>query len=123
MAKGLCCAAQAAGDLGKPLLVTIHHKDGTQSQRCGVCEVVPSCKHPQNRVFAFRFLHANVCGLTAAKCQPSAAGIAQYTREIGVARAAGEATEYIPSNGAGRPITFTPRAILGTHVPYTLPSP
>lgn len=123
MAKGLCCAAQAAGDLGKPLIIQVHRKDGTITQRCGVCEVVPSCKHPQNRVFAFRFLASDVCELTAASCAPTAAGVAQYQRERVIAAPGGarETTAYITGGGDGRPITLTPRA-LTRDTPYLLPN-
>lgn len=88
--KGICCAAQAAGDLGKPLVITVHRKDGTTYQRCGTCEIVPSCRTPQKRVFAFRFLASADCGIVAAKCGPTAAGIAQYNAEVGRARVAGQ---------------------------------
>lgn len=120
MAKGLCCAAQAAGDLGKPLVITVTHKDGTTSERCGVCEVVPSCKHPQKAVFAFRFLAKNICGLLGGKaCTPTAAGIAQYTRDRTVAAAGREVTEYAVANGN----VFRPRPIPGGATPYALPAP
>lgn len=105
--KGLCCAAQAAGDLGKPLVINVRHKDGTTSQRCGVCEVIPSCRDPQKLVFAFRFLKAIACGLAgAAKCGPTPTGIAQYN----AARSVAATTGFAPFEGVALPIR-----------PYTLP--
>ncbi len=77
MAKGICCALQAAGRLGDPVVVTM--KNG--SKRCGVCEVRPSCRDPQKLVFAFRFLKGLVCKLPGASaCAPTAAGVAQYNQ-------------------------------------------
>jgi hypothetical protein len=116
MAKGLCCAAQAAGDLGKPLIITVHHKDGTTTRRCGVCEVVPSCRDQSKLVFAFRFLKSMVCGIPGAKqCVPTAAGITEYRAQVPLARAGRELLEYTvsPSN------VFSPGRVNG--VPYTLP--
>ena len=116
--KGLCCFAQRQGDLGKPLLITVHKKDGTTSQRCGVCEVVPSCRDPQKRVFAFRFLKAMVCGLPGkTACTPSAAGVAQYTAQRPIAATGGERTEFV----LGPTGTFTPQNIVGGGAPYSLP--
>ena len=113
--KGLCCAAQAAGDLGKPLLVTIHKKDGTNTQRCGVCEVVPSCRNPQTAVFAFRFLKSAVCGLLGSgTCKPSAAGIAQYSQQRTLEAAGTEPTRYSYSYPAlGGPPVLTGGAVPG----------
>ena len=89
--KGICCAAQAAGDLGKPLVVTIHRKDGTTREACGVCEVVPSCRNPQKLVFAWRFLKGLACGLAGAThCTPTAQGRAQYENERTAAAARGQ---------------------------------
>jgi len=122
MAKGLCCAAQAAGDLGKPLIVTIHKRDGTTSQRCGVCEIAPSCRDPQKLVFRFSFLKGIDCHLAGGACAPTAAGIAQYNAERGAAIAAGQvplAYQYPVTPGGA--ITFAPRPPAGA--PYTLPLP
>jgi hypothetical protein len=120
--KGVCCAAQAAGDLGKPLVVTIHKKDGTLSQRCGVCEVRPSCSNAQKLVFAFRFLQSAACGLFGgSKCSPTAAGIAQYDSQVRAAATAGQSafveSPLVPGPGA----TFTPYTPLNSTRPYTLP--
>lgn len=120
MPKGLCCAAQTAGDLGKPLLVTIHKKDGTTSTRCGVCEVRPSCANQSKLVFAFRFLASSVCNLASSHCKPTTAGIAQYNLERTRAAAGLERTEYIELGGTGGvPLTLRPMAIPGR--PYALP--
>lgn len=103
--KGICCAAQAAGDLGKPLVVTIHRKDGSTYQRCGTCEVAPSCRNPQKLVFVFRFLANAACGiLGATKCTPNAAGVAQYNAERGRAISAGQPVLFDQPNfpSAGR---------------------
>jgi len=119
--KGLCCAAQAQGDLGKPLIVTIHKKDGTTSQRCGVCEVAPSCRDPQKVVFQFKFLKGVDCHLAGGSCQPTAAGIAQYNATRSQASVSGEVPDlyqYPALPGAG-PIVFTPRPPRGA--PYQLP--
>ena len=77
--KGLCCLAQQNGDLGKPLSVTVTRKDGSSFQRCGVCEVRPSCSNPSKLVFAFRFLKGAACGLLGgSKCGPTPQGVQQY---------------------------------------------
>ena len=114
--KGLCCAAQAAGDLGKPLVVQITKKDGTTTQRCGVCEVRPSCSNQAKLVFAFRFLASAACGLVgASKCAPTQAGLTQYNTERQVAMTIGQ----IPLTDAPSLPTYTgPRV---TTRPYTLP--
>lgn len=118
MAKGLCCAAQTAGDLGKPLIVNIRKKDGTMTQRCGVCEVVPSCRNPQKLVFAFRFLASAVCGLAGArKCTPTTAGIAEYRTQIPIAAGGRELLEYNVANGN----VFQQRTIPGGGRPYMIP--
>jgi hypothetical protein len=114
MPKGICCAAQAAGDLGRPLIVNVVHKNGTTTQRCGVCEVRPSCSNPQKLVFAFRFLKSIACGLAGAtKCTPSSAGIAQYNAERTAAAAAPQTvfSDVIPIVSTGR----------AGGSPYTLP--
>lgn len=125
MAKGLCCAAQAAGDLGKPLIVTFHHHDpttgailGTAYQRCGVCEVGPSCSNPQKTVFKFRLLHNNACGLPSkAKCPVTSAGIAQYASERSAAATRPQVPVAVnPATGA-----FTFGTLSPTAAPYTLP--
>lgn len=119
MAKGICCAAQAAGDLGRPLVVMVHRKDGTTYERCGTCEVRPACNNPQKRVFAFRFLPSGACGLAASKCMPTAAGIAQYEREVTASAAAGQG---VLSYSATTPPTFipVPRGAIAP-APYRLP--
>jgi len=117
MAKGLCCRVQADGNLGKNLVIPIHKKDGTISHRCGVCEIRPSCRDPQKRVFAFRFLHSQSCRLAAAKCVPTQAGIAQYDRTAAEERTSPtNPLEYL--NGA-RPYPLPPGA--PPALPYTLP--
>ena len=89
--KGICCAAQAAGDLGKPLIITVHRKDGSTYQRCGTCEVAPSCRNPQKLVFVFRFLKGVACGIAgAAKCGPTAQGVSQYNQERSSALSTGQ---------------------------------
>jgi hypothetical protein len=121
MAKGLCCAAQKAGDLGKPLVVTVHNKCGGATQRCGVCEVGPSCQNPQKLVFKFRFLKSIDCNLTAGSCQPTQAGIAQYNAERGRASVSGEIPSiYQYPITPGGAITFTPEGRL-PGAPYQLP--
>lgn len=115
--KGVCCAAQAAGDLGKPLVISIHKKDGTVTQRCGVCEIRPSCSNAQKLVFAFRFLKGAACGLLgASKCTPSAAGIAQYNATATSAATVAQSafTELNP------PVTFAPYTG-GPRLPYAIP--
>lgn len=124
MAKGLCCEAQAAGDLGKPLVIDVVRKDGTHTERCGVCEVVRSCKDQTKKVFAFRFLPAGVCGIGAKKCLPTAAGIAQYDAAARQMAAGTERTEYIPieTGTNGRVTGFRGMPIPGAHpTPYRLP--
>ena len=81
--KGLCCAAQAAGDLGKPLVLTLTHRTGPLAgqtyQKCGVCEVAPSCSDQAKLVFRFRFLPGGTCGIAGAgTCKPTPTGVAQY---------------------------------------------
>jgi hypothetical protein len=121
--KGVCCAAQAAGDLGKPLVVTLHKKDGTLATRCGVCEVRPSCSNPQKLVFAFRFLKSVACGLPgASQCKPTAAGIAQYQAERTAAASTPQGafieTPTLPTGATFAPYT---RPTGSTWLPYTLP--
>jgi hypothetical protein len=118
MAKGLCCAAQAAGDLGKPLVVTIHRKDGSTYERCGVCEVQPSCRNPGKLVFAFKFLASAACNLpTAVHCAPTAAGTAQYNAQVSAAAQAGQL-----SYRDVYPATFPPSGYNPPPgVPYKLP--
>lgn len=123
MAKGLCCAAQSRGDLGKPLVMTIHTKSGAH-QRCGVCEVVPSCRNQAVKVFAFRFLPNAVCNLAGkASCKPTPAGEAQYLRDVAIMAPGGarEPYAYQITGGDGLPLAFTPRALPGPEVPYILP--
>lgn len=129
MAKGLCCAVQAQGGLGKPIQLTIHNKDGSTTQRCGVCEVAPSCSNPQKRVFRFRFLKGIVCGLAGAgKCGPTPAGVAQYANARATAAATGSAIEYEDTQ-TGPGITFAgpypslpiPGAGAPSRVTYQLP--
>lgn len=116
MGSGLCCAAQAAGDLGKPLIVTVHKKDGSTVQRCGVCEVVPSCRHPQVLVFAFRFIKSMACGIAGrTSCKPTAGGIAEYRAQIPIAARGAEAIAYYDPSLQTRALPPTGRA------PYTLP--
>ena len=113
--KGICCAAQAAGDLGKPLVIVVHRKDGSTYQRCGTCEVAPSCRAPQKLVFVFRFLKSAACGLVGAtSCGPTAAGIAQYNAERGVARSVGQSVL------AELPPSFPATGRIGS--PYLLPN-
>jgi hypothetical protein len=117
MAKGLCCAAAAAGDLGKSLVVSIHKKDGSISRRCGVCEVAPSCRDPQKLVFRFKFLASADCGLAAAgKCTPTAAQIAQYD----AARIEAAGHPVLTYNGAGGNV-FAPYTPARVPAGYTLP--
>jgi hypothetical protein len=117
--RGVCCAAQAAGDLGKPLVVDVHTASGIK-QRCGVCEVRPSCHNPQKLVFAFRFLKNAACALPGtAHCAPTAAGIAQYNAERTAAARTGQIPLYEHHNGA---VTFAPYAHPGiAPSPYQLP--
>jgi hypothetical protein len=112
--RGVCCAAQAAGDLGKPLIVTVHFKNGTVGQRCGVCEIRPSCSNPQKLVFAFRFLTGLACGLATTKCAPTQAGIAQYNATATAAGTTGQQS----FAESGTPPTFLPVS-LGS--PYQIP--
>lgn len=122
MPKGLCCAAQAAGDLGKPLVVTVALKTGGTTTRCGVCEIVPSCKNPQKTVFAFRFLKKQECGLPGTACAVTPAGLAQYTAQQGTAAAAGPVGAFTVGGTAGA-VTLTPTAGFLGGLPYTLPNP
>ena len=119
MAKGLCCAAQAAGDLGKPLIVNVVSTlTGLTTQRCGTCDVVPSCRNPNKLVFSFRFLKKQDCNLVGGKCVPSAAGIAQYNAAIPIAAAAGEPSAYL----VGPLNALTAQAIpAARRIAYTLP--
>lgn len=63
----VCCIAAQRGLLGRPITFTT--RSGTQ--RCGVCNVVPSrstnpvrrAAHPQ--VFQFRFAANRVCGIVS----------------------------------------------------------
>jgi hypothetical protein len=124
--KGVCCAAQAAGDLGKPLIVIVHHKDGTTSQRCGTCEVRPSCTNPQKLVFAFRFIKSLACGLAGAKsCAPTSAGIAQYNAERAKVATTAELTTHgytiAPGTGAVSFPVYTRPAGSPAPSPYVLP--
>jgi hypothetical protein len=124
--KGVCCAAQAAGDLGKPIIVVLHNKDGTvkigsdgqPEKRCGTCEVRPSCRNPQKLVFAFRFLQSLACGLAGTKsCQPTSAGIAQYNAE----RTAAASTGQVVYDESGTPIQIVPVVPRTVGRPYQLP--
>jgi len=119
--RGLCCAAQKNGDLGKPLIVTIHKKDGTTQTRCGTCEVGPSCRDPQRLVFQFRFLKGMDCNLASGSCKPTAAGVAQYNAVRSQAAVSGEVPDIYqyPLTPGGGPIVFTPRPPVGA--PYQLP--
>jgi len=129
MAKGLCCQVQADGHLGDPIQITVKHKDGTTSQRCGVCEVRPSCSNPQKKVFGFRFLKAAICGLASTGgCTPTPAGIAQYSRVRTQVMASGATLEVQdPFFAPGEVPTYVTLPIPGAgaprRIPYTLPSP
>lgn len=124
MAKGLCCQIQAQGGLGRPIQLSIRKKDGTTVERCGVCEVGPSCSNPQKTVFRFRFLASRVCGIAGtSSCQPTPAGIAQYNTARTQASTLGSPVEYedpftvkpgdpyvaLPIPGAGAPSRVTYR--------------
>jgi hypothetical protein len=118
MPAGLCCAAQAAGDLGKPLIVNVVSKStGQTTQRCGVCDIVPSCKNPNKTVFSFRFLKKQDCNLAGGKCTPTAAGIAQYNTQIPIAAAAGEAFAYTTPLNILSPVAIPAARRIG----YVLP--
>lgn len=120
MAKGICCALQAQGNLGKPIQLTIHKADGTTIQRCGVCEVRPSCSNPQKKVFAFRFLKSVVCGIAgSSKCTPTAAGITQYNSARTQAATSGSALEV--EDTAGYPTLPIPGLGAPARIQYTLP--
>jgi hypothetical protein len=118
---GFCCEMQARGLLGHADIITITKKDGTRSQRCGVCEIGPSCSNPQKLVFKFRFVASADCGLIAGTCKPTEAGIAQYNRDR-VEPAGHTVVRRTPATpGLGGTYTFptvtTPRLPVG----YTLP--
>lgn len=131
MAKGLCCQVQADGRLGFPIEVTIHKKDGSTIQRCGVCEVAPSCSDPQKKVFRFRFLKNMVCGIMGGTaCGPTPAGIAQYGAQRTAARTTGATFELedigaLSGPGAVAPPKYAQLPIPGLGAPrrvtYTLP--
>jgi hypothetical protein len=96
--KGLCCLAQAKGDLGKAIATT--NKNGKEI--CGVCEVRPSCRDPQKRVFAYRRLDAAACGIAGGThCKPTAAGIAQYNTNARIGARTGFAEPIEYTNGGG----------------------
>jgi hypothetical protein len=122
MSKGLCCAAQKNGDLGKPLIVTVHRKDGTTTTRCGTCEIGPSCANPQKLAFKFRFLKGVDCNLAGGSCVPTAAGVAQYQAEAARVRVSGDVPDIYqyPLSPGGGPIVFSPRPPAGA--PYVLPN-
>jgi len=124
MPKGLCCAAQQAGDLGKPLIVNVHRKDGSVVQRCGTCEIVPSCRDQAKMVFRFSWIPSAICNLVAAVCKPTPAGVAQYNTARGQLAIGSEATGYLEAYG-GSPAayTFTGRALPPGRPPYALPLP
>ena len=115
MAKGVCCAAQQAGDLGKPLIVNVRTANGVTT-RCGVCEIRPSCRDPQKLVFAFRFLKGLACGLATTKCGPTAAGIAQYNATATAAGTTGQQSgqqSFTDVNNVFNPVSIG--------APYTIP--
>jgi len=116
MAKGLCCAAVAAGDLGKSLRVIVHKKYGTTGERCGVCEIVRSCTDPQKRVFRFKFLPIGDCGILGKTCKISDAMVAQYN----ASRTEAAGHPVLTYNGTGRNI-FAPWPTERPSLPYTLP--
>jgi len=119
--KGVCCAAQAAGDLGKPIVLTLRKKDGTTYQRCGTCEVGPSCHNPQKIVFLFRFLPNGACGIAGTThCQPTAAGIAQYNATRSSAAAAPQARVFYSVGPSGN-IGFQTGSVVPGETPYSLP--
>jgi hypothetical protein len=128
MAKGLCCLAQANGDLGKPLRIVVQTKSGT-SERCGVCEVVQSCStqtsKPPHPVFRFRFLAGGECDLTTGKCLPTTAGIAQYNTERARAGSGLESEFFIPtiSGTNGHYTSIRPGGAITRRAPYVLPPP
>src|SRR5216684_524618 len=113
MAKGICCQLQAEGHLGQPIQLTIHKKDGTTTQRCGVCEVRPSCSNPQKLVFAFRFLKSAICGIAGvSSCKPTAAGTAQYSAARQAAATTGASFEVEdPFTGMGVPAPASYRVL------------
>lgn len=124
--KGVCCAAQAAGDLGKPLIVNVKHKDGSITQRCGTCEIRPSCSNQAKLVFAFRFIKSLACGLAGAThCAPTAAGQAQYNTERAKVATAAELTALgytlAPTTGAVAFAPYTRPAGAPAPTPYVLP--
>ena len=83
-------------------MVTVALKTGGTTTRCGVCEIVPSCKNPQKTVFAFRFLKKQECGLPGTACAVTPAGLAQYTAQQGTAAAAGPVGAFTVGGTAAR---------------------
>ena len=119
--KGICCAAQAKGDLGKPLAVKYVTKTGETKIRCGVCEVRPSCSDQSKLVFAFRFLKNMACGIAgAASCAPTSAGVAQYNA---TRTAAAKAPQVVYDEPSFIPVTAGeyPNLVLGNRGVYQLP--
>lgn len=115
--KGLCCEAQRRGDLGKPLVILIHHRDGSTTERCGTCEVVPSCANPQKRVFRFKFIPSADCNLPGKKkCMPTGAGVSEYEQQIPLAASGRETLFYDPAR-----IWAAQR--IASPAPYRLPNP
>jgi hypothetical protein len=131
MAKGLCCQLQADGLLGREVQLTIHKKDGTTVDRCGVCEVGPSCSNPQKDVFRFRFIPSAVCNIPGTSaCTPTPAGIAQYQAARTAARTTGSPIEVqdvgaLSGIGARPPARYSTLPVPGSggarRVTYTLP--
>jgi hypothetical protein len=117
MPKGLCCMAARAGDLGKTLKVDIHNKmtGAIIGQRCGVCEIGPTCKNPQVLGFRFRFLASEKCGLPG-KCMITPAYVTQYNANR--TEAAGHPVYQY--NGTGKNI-ITPYTPPDVPIAYTLP--
>ncbi len=120
--KGLCCAAQAAGDLGKPLVLTLTHKTGPLAgqtyQKCGVCEIAPSCSDQTKMVFRFRFLPGSTCGIAgASSCKPTPTGVAQYNAARLSLAAAPATVEY----GVTGLNIFTGRPLPARGTTYSLP--
>jgi hypothetical protein len=118
MAKGLCCAAAAAGDLGKALVVHMRNSCGVTTERCGVCEIGPTCQNPQKLGFRFRLLPSADCGLAGRKCAVTPAMIAQYNANR--TEPSGHAVFDVSGTGTN---TFTRFAPPRTPAGYTLPNP
>ena|SRR5216684_1971744 len=112
MAKGLCCDLQSRGLLGRQVTLTL--KNG--SQRCGVCEVRPSCRDPQKLIFAFRFLPGADCKLPGkSSCIPTAAGVAQYNSQRAADAATGSGVEVVDVAG------YPTRALQAPYPRFQLP--